>query len=246
MIVYIKSKEEIEGFKKVGKISALIMEEILSKISPGITTSFLDSFARDLCKKHNVEPTFLGYREFPAAICASINNVMVHGIPNDIVLNEGDLLTIDIGISNNGYIGDTAETLCVGMSDSELILSCREALAEGIKQAKSGNKLSDISKVIFKVAKHKFQIPNFYGGHGIDRGILHSAPFVSNVPDYNSDMMLRDGMIFAIEPMFIDSVSNKTYVDKDGWSVISEGISAHCEHTILISGNEPTVLTRRN
>jgi len=132
MIVYIKSKEEIKGFIKVGKVSSTIMEEILSQVSPGITTLFLDNFARDLYKKYNVEPTFLGYSGFPSAICASVNNVMVHGIPNNIILKKGDLLTIDIGVSDNGYIGDTAKTVCVGESDSELIIACRDSLRNAI------------------------------------------------------------------------------------------------------------------
>jgi len=248
MLVYIKSKEEIEGFKEAGRIAGKILGKLLKSIDGGITTKFLDDMARDECDKHNVEPTFLNYQGFPAAICASVNKTLVHGIPTDIPFELHDVVSIDIGVTIDGFIGDTADTVEVGSShhNDTMITCCNNSLYMGIEKARAGNKLSDVSKEIYKYAKrNKYSLPEEYGGHGIDRNILHSDPFVPNIPDYESEIRLRPGMVFAIEPMFIFG-SNKVKVADNGWDIVADGNSAHCEHTILVTDDYPLILTARS
>jgi len=242
MIVYLKTKEEIEGFKEAGKIAGLILKKLLDNVDVGITTKELDEIAREECKKNNVVPTFLNYRGFPAAICASVNNTLVHGIPTDIPLKPKDIISIDLGVTLDGFIGDTAYTKSVSNIHNDIIDACRNSLYSAIKKARSGNKLSIISKEVYK-CKKSYSIPEEYGGHGIDRYNLHSEPFVPNIPDYYYDLKLRPDMIFAIEPMLINGSSNLRIADNK-WDIIAENITAHFEHTILITEDEPLILTR--
>ena len=247
MIIYLKTQQEMEGFREAGKIAGEVLSILTSLALPGITTSELNKIAIDECNKRNVKPTFLGFNGFPAAICTSINHILVHGIPNDeYKLQEGDNITIDVGITKDGFIGDTADTIIVGKETNDLVNSCRLALRNAIYKAKAGNKLMDIAAVISEIAKFKFSIPPEYGGHGINRNELHADPFVPNILSLRSDFSLRPGMIFAIEPMFIENENSKTSVLSDGWSVLAQGMCAHCEHTILITENEPEILTRRD
>jgi methionyl aminopeptidase len=262
MIVYLKSEEEQNGFREAGRIAAIVLRSLLNEVRPGISTSYLDNLAKLECKALEVNPIFLGYRGFPAAICTSINNVLVHGIPNDELLKEGDILTIDVGIEKNGFIGDTAETILVGEPlkftttgeadnfeitlEPEIIKHCKYALDSAIAVAKEGNKLSRISFNIQNIAKKfNYGIPKEYGGHGISRNLLHSEPFIPNIPDYKNDITLRAGMILAIEPMFILGNGN-TKVLNDGWTVQSDGLSVHCEHTVLITKDGPEILTEKS
>jgi methionyl aminopeptidase len=240
MIIYVKSQEEIEGFKEAGRIAGNILKKLISNIKIGVTTKQLDELAREECKKHNVIPTFLDYRDFPAAICASVNNVLVHGFPNDNPIKDGDIVSIDFGATLDGFIGDTADTKVMSSDDNMLVLNCAELLYSGISKARAGNKLSDISKAIYNNAK--YSIPTEFGGHGIDRNTLHSDPFVPNIPDDEEDCHLQPGMIFAIEPMLIDG-PDKIKVADNGWDIVAEGNTAHCEHTILITEDEPFILT---
>lgn len=249
MIVYLKTKEEIEGFKNAGEIAGLILHELLQAAKPGVTTLELDVMARKKCKEHRVEPTFLGYKGFPSAICASNNEIIVHGCPNSKKLKEGDVLGIDIGVTLDGFIGDTAETVVVGDEENPnaefLVNDCRSALGNAIKAMLPGNKLSEVSEAI-KNSSKDFKVVTDYGGHGIDRYKIHAAPFVPNKPDYEEeDFTLRAGMIMALEPMFVMGDPNTTVSD-DGWSVVVGGKSAHCEHTVLVTENGPLVLTDRS
>lgn len=246
MIVYIKSKEEIKGFQEAGKIAGIILNTLLENVEVGITTIELDNIARNECKKHNVIPTFLDYQGYPAAICASVNKTLVHGIPTNVPLLRGDIVSLDVGVTLDGFIGDTAETIEVGTKNpNNLITSCTSALYLAIKKARAGNKLSDISYVIQKSAQQGgYSIPTEYGGHGIDRNILHSDPFVSNIPDYDEDLVLKPGMVFAIEPMFIMG-SSKVKVSGNGWDIVADGNTSHCEHTILVTEGDAIILTER-
>lgn len=215
------------------------MKHLLKSIKPKITTNNLNSIALQQCEKYNIKPAFLNYKGFPGAICASVNNVLVHGIPNDTPLKKGDIITIDFGAIKDGFIGDTAETICIE-DKNKIIETCRNALKNGISMAKPNNKLSDISTAIFNSCGN-YSTPLIYGGHGIDRNKLHSEPFIPNYPIYEDDFHLRPGMILAIEPMLIDSKNNSTKTN--GWNVIANGVTAHCEHTILITKGEPYILT---
>ena len=249
MLVYIKNKQEIEGFKKAGKLTAKILSTILNNVHEGIDTFELDQIARRECDSLGVNPVFLGYKGFPAAICASNNRILVHGTPDRSILRTGDILSIDIGTEIDGFIGDSAETVVVGKDSCKIIDTCRQALASAISQAKAGNRLNDIGGAIYKVArKHNFSIPTEYGGHGIGRFALHAEPYVSNFPDRidEENIKLRPGMILAIEPMMIDATSGETSVlESDKWSVLAKGIAAHCEYTILITEDFPIILTDR-
>lgn len=272
MIIHLKTKKEIEGFRQAGKEAARILKALLAEVHAGMTTAALDEIMRMECQRIGATPTFLGYNGFPASICTSVNRVLVHGIPNAKRLEEGDLLSIDLGVTIDGFIGDVAYTMSVpaqsrslfptnpwnaGCSEDfyglwptfvpeiQLILACREALSKGIGQAVAGNKLSDISRAVYEVAsKHKFSMPVQYGGHGINRFSLHSQPFIPNDPQLmEEDVTLCPGMVLAIEPMFIDSKSNRVEVMADGWSVVAQGNAAHFEHTIAVTDGDPLILT---
>jgi len=278
MIIHLKTQEEIEGFRRAGREAARILRVLLGKVYAGMTTANLDEIARLECQQIDAEPTFLNYNGFPAAICTSVNKVLVHGIPNSKKLEIDDLLSIDLGVTIDGFIGDVASTIRVPehfrdslaeikyvqnygpvygdlqdfynfahifVSEIQLILACREALSRGIEKAVAGNKLSDISEAISKVAnKHKLSMPIQYGGHGINRFVLHAQPFIPNDPQLmEEDVTLYPGMVLAIEPMFIDSKSNRVEVISDGWSVVAQGNAAHCEHTIVVTDSDPLILT---
>jgi len=252
MIVYLKTKEEIEGFKKAGKFAGQVLQKLIYEVAVGKTTNELDKLAREECERLGAKPAFLGYSGYPAAICASNNSTLVHGFPNDIPLKSGDVLSIDVGVDVDGFIGDTAETIIVGNpSDQEpkaieLVTSCQIALHQAIALSKQGMKLSDVSKEIFNEAKRNgYSVPFEYGGHGIDRHVLHAAPFVPNVPDEAHDIKLRAGMIIAIEPMFILGKDPSTKVAEDGWGVNVNGLAAHCEHTVLVDFGTGIALTER-
>lgn len=248
MIVYIKDREDIENFKLVGKCTAEILSILLDKAKEGVTTRDLDSIARAECENRGVAPAFLDYRGFPAAICASVNQTLVHGIPDDTALIDGDILSIDIGVEKLGYIGDSAESVVVGGGQNNLVTKCRTALKNGVAKAVAGNRISDVSQAIYDVSrKSGYSIAVGYGGHGVDRYCLHADPFVSNIPEKTeNDIKLRPGMIIAIEPMLVDYKNGKTQVSsQDGWSVVANGMAAHCEHTILVTDEEPFILTDR-
>lgn len=248
MIIEIKSKESIKKFVEVGNIAGAILKNIISKIAPGITGKDLDTYTMEECERNSVTPVFLNYRGFPSCICISKNHTLVHGIPDKSPFHINDIISIDFGISIDGFIGDVAETIVLKdkseFNGNELINSCRFALWSAIQKAKTGNKLSDISKEIENVAGNRFQIPKEYGGHGINRNILHASPYVPNIyHEGNDDIILRRGMILAIEPMFIDSKDDAVSIGEDDWSVVAKGNTAHFEHTILITDGDPLVLT---
>jgi methionyl aminopeptidase len=246
MMVFLKTSAEIEGFRTAGMLAAEVLEALLDATIPGISTNDLDSIARHKCRELGAKPAFLNFGGYPAAICASPNGVLVHGLPNDIPLSYNDVLGLDIGVEIDGFIGDTAETICVGSFDSPLVMACRRGLAAGIAAARSGNMLDDIGCAIWSVAKErKFSIPRGYGGHGVDRYHMHASPFVSNLPEADDDnIRLRSGMVLCIEPMFVDG-SAVTSLMQDGWGVRVGGLSAHCEHTVLVAEDTPVILTQR-
>ena len=269
MIIYLKTQAEISGFKKASKEASRILNILLNTVQANVTTEELNSTAIKECQQINAIPTFLNYQGFPAAICTSINKILVHGIPNTKKLEIDDLLSIDLGVTIDGFIGDVAATISVPeysknsiinsyqgwtyfhvltpvfVNNSNLIAACKAALHEAIKKAKPNNKLSDISRAIKTIAnKHKFSTPIQYGGHGINRFALHAQPYIPNDPQLiEEDVTLYPGMVLAIEPMFIDSKSGATEVLSDKWSVLAQGNAVHFEHTILVTEEEPIILT---
>ena len=243
MIIYLKEKNDIEGFVKAGAIAGKILKELVENIKIGTTTKEINEVAFQKCKENNGEPTFLNYKGFPFSICASKNKTMVHGFPDSLPLQPDDILSIDFGFTLNGYIGDVATT--IAFKDNCLISSCKLALDLAIKNCYAGQKLNDIGKIVEDTAtKNKFLVPLNYGGHGIDKNKLHSAPFIPNFYNFKNDITLYPGMVLAVEPMFIESKSNNTKILSDGWSVVAEGNTSHFEHTILITDGEPVVLTK--
>lgn len=242
-----KSKEEIKKMRQAGHIVALVHQEMKRIIEPGITTKYLDDVAMDIIKKNKAIPTFLGYHGFPASICASVNEQVVHGFPlESVILKDGDIISVDVGATYGGLVGDSAWTYAVGeISDEKkrLLKATEEALFAGINQMRHGNVLDDVGGAIETIAKkEKLGIVRQYGGHGVGR-VMHEDPFVFNYKTGNKTV-LKSGMTIAIEPM-LNLGCDEVEVLLDKWTVqtIDKKPSAHFEHTILITDNEPEILT---
>jgi len=246
-MIYIKSRQEIEIMRKAGRIVAEAHELIREAIKPGITTKELNEIAEEHIVKSGAIPAFKGYGGFPASICASVNHEVVHGIPGLKRLEDGDIISIDIGALYDGYYGDAAKTHPVGVISEKaqkLIDVTRESFYEGIKYAFEGNRLSDISHAIQEyVEKEGFSVVRDYVGHGIGTK-MHEAPQIPNYGAAGRGPRLRAGMTLAIEPM-INTGTYKVKVMPDEWTVVTlDGeYSAHYEHTIAITEDEPELLT---
>ena len=243
-MIIIKSPEEIMKMRKAGKIVAQTHELLKKHIRPGITTQELDRIAEEYILKQGAIPGFKGYNGFPASICSSVNEEVVHGIPSSRkVLRDGDIISIDIGSIVDGYYGDSAKTYGVGTITEEadkLIKITRQSFYDGIKYAMSGNRLSDISNAVQKTVEIEgFSIVVDYVGHGVGRQ-MHEDPPIPNYGKPGRGPRLQKGMVLAIEPM----VNVGTYEVKtlpDNWTVVTlDGkLSAHYEHTIAITGDGP-------
>lgn len=248
-MIILKSKKEIEFIREAGKIVAYAHELLREAIKPGISTFELDEIAYRAIVKHNASPSFKGYGGFPASICASKNDVVVHGIPRkDDILMEGDIISIDIGAEYKGYHGDAAKTHPVGKiteDDARLIRETRESFYKGIEQALVGKRLSDISHAIQShVETFGFSVVREFVGHGVGRS-LHEDPQIPNYGPPDRGPRLESGMVLAIEPM-INQGTYKVQVLEDGWTVktIDGKKSSHYEHTIAITDNGPDILTK--
>ncbi|AKL97032.1 methionine aminopeptidase Map [Clostridium aceticum] len=246
-MIYMKSRQEIEIMRRAGKIVAEAHELLKEAIKPGVTTKELDTIAEEHIRKRGATPAFKGYGGFPASICTSINHEVVHGIPGLKRLEDGDIISIDIGALYEGYYGDAAKTHAVGKISEEaekLIKITRESFYEGLKYAFEGNRLSDISHAIQTyVEKEGFSVVRNYVGHGIGTK-MHEEPQVPNYGPPGKGPRLQSGMVLAIEPM-INAGTYEVKVLSDGWTVITlDGkYSAHYEHTIAITKGEPEILT---
>ena len=248
-MIILKSKKEIEFIREAGKIVAYAHELLREAIKPGISTFELDEIAYRAIVKHNASPSFKGYGGFPASICASKNDVVVHGIPRkDDILMEGDIISIDIGAEYKGYHGDAAKTHPVGKiteDDARLIRETRESFYKGIEQALVGKRLSDISHAIQShVEEFGFSVVREFVGHGVGRS-LHEDPQIPNYGPPDRGPRLESGMVLAIEPM-INQGTYKVQVLEDGWTVktIDGKKSSHYEHTTAITDNGPDILTK--
>lgn len=242
-----KSKEEIKRMKQAGHIVALVHQEMKRVIEPGINTKYLDDIAMDIIKKNKAVPTFLGYQGFPASICASINEQVVHGFPlENVILKEGDIISVDIGATYGGMVGDSAWTYAVGeISDDKkkLLKTTEEALFAGISQMLHGNILDMVGSAIEEVAnREKLGIVRQYGGHGVGH-TMHEEPFVFNYKT-GDKTILKSGMTIAIEPMLNLGV-DEVEVLEDKWTVqtVDKKASAHFEHSVLVTEGEPVILT---
>lgn len=247
-MIKLKSREEIVQIRKAGEIVSRTLELLGKGLRPGITTYELDKLAEDFIKSEGAEPAFKGYRGFPANICTSINHVIVHGIPDKKVsLEEGNIISIDIGIKLNGYFADSAYTFAIGeikKSTEKLIQVTKAALYKGIDKAKAGNRLGDLSHCIENfVESNGFSVVRDFVGHGVGYDI-HEDPEVPNFGEPNEGVRLEEGMVLAIEPM-VNEGTYQTRVLDDGWTVTTKdnSISCHFEHTISVTERGPEILT---
>ena len=244
----LKSSSEIALMRTAGRILAEVLAALVGHVRPGVTTAELDRLAAAEMKKHKVAPSFLGYRGYPAHICTSVNDEIVHGIPGPKVLQEGDIIGIDCGVIYQGLQADSAVTVGLGKITPEtakLIGTTREALEAGIAAARGGAHLSDISAAIQEAAEAKgFSVVREYVGHGIGRA-MHEEPQVANFGPPGRGLVLRPGMALALEPM-VNLGDWRTKVGPDNWTVstLDGSVSAHFEHSIAITDGAPEVLTR--
>jgi len=243
-----KSREDIKRMRQAGHIVALVHQEMKRVIEPGISTKELDNIAYKIIKENRALPSFLGYNGFPGSICASINEEVVHGIPSENrILKEGDIISVDVGATYGGFIGDSAWTYPVGQISTELqrlLTATEEALFAGIKQMCEGHVLDDVSGAIELVAKReRLGIVRQYGGHGVGRK-MHEDPFLFNYK-VGDKTVLKPGMAIAIEPM-LNLGCDEVEVQSDEWTVstIDKKHSAHFEHTVLVTESEPLILTQ--
>lgn len=247
-MIVCKSKREIEYLKRAGSLAARAQEKMAEIIGPGITTREIDRLAEEFIIKNGARPAFKGYRGFPASVCTSVNNEVVHGIPGDRVLKEGDLISLDVGTIIDGFYGDCARTVPVGIVSDEaehLIEVTRASLQRGISRACQGGRLTDISHAIQEYAESKgYSVVRDYVGHGIGRS-MHEAPQIPNFGPPNRGPRLRRGMTLAIEPM-VNVGGYEVRTLEDGWTVVTvDGtLSAHFEDTIVIDGDTAQVLTQ--
>lgn len=246
-MIYIKSKDEIELMRVAGRITAETLKILEEAIKPGITTIELDRIAEEYILNNNCKPAFKGLYGFPATICASVNDEVVHGIPGLRRLNEGDIISIDTGVIYRGYNADAARTFAVGKIDSDakrLIETTRASFYAGIKNALEGKRLSDISNAIQTyVEKDGFSVVREYVGHGIGLK-MHEEPQIPNYGPPGRGPRLKRGMCLAIEPM-VNAGRYEVKILNNKWTVVTAdgSLSAHYENTIVITEGEPEILT---
>ncbi|MHB8437778.1 MAG: type I methionyl aminopeptidase [Acidimicrobiales bacterium] len=239
--------EEIAKMRKAGKVVAEMHEATRAAVRPGVTTAELDRVAREVIDRRQAKSNFLHYRGFPAVICTSPNDTIVHGIPGDYVLDEGDIISIDCGAIIEGYHGDAAFTMGVGQVSPEaarLMEVTERSLWAGIDQLRSGRRLHEVGRAVQQVAEGAgFSVVREYVGHAIGTA-MHEEPQVPNYWPGTGGPMLKEGMAFAIEPM-VNAGSPSTRLLEDGWSVVTAdgSLSAHFEHTIVVTDDGPEVLT---
>ena len=244
-----RTADELKTMRRAGRVVAEMHDSIRAAIRPGVTTAELDVVAREVLARRGATSNFLGYHGFPAVICTSVNEVVIHGIPGPQVLVEGDIVGVDCGAIIDGWHGDAAFSVGVGMisRDAErLIAGTEEALVAAIAEMRPGRHLGDVGYAVEQVAdRYGFGIADGYCGHGIGRA-MHEDPDVPNTGRRGKGSKLESGVVLAIEPMFIAGGTDDTIELPDGWTVVSADFSlaAHCEHTVLVTDHGPEILTR--
>lgn len=249
-----KTAREVDALREAGRVVARAHEAMRAKAAVGVTLEELDAVAADVLDEHGATSAFLGYQPnfatspFPGVICASVNDVIVHGIPSSQALQDGDLLSIDFGAILDGWVGDAAVSYVVGTprpEDEELIRVTEQALYAGIEAAQPGNRLGDVGHAIATIAReHGYGMPEGWGGHGVGRE-MHEDPSVPNEGTPGKGLRLKPGLVIAIEPMFIAGGRDDYRIDADGWTVrTTDGSRAsHAEHTLAITADGPQILT---
>lgn len=250
MPIIIKSDDEIAIMRRAGRIVAEALENLVAEVRPGVSIKRLDTIVGDELQRRNAIPTFLGYLGYPARVCVSINDEIVHGIPGERVLQEGDIVSIDLGATHQGFVGDSALTVGVGRigpEEQRLIDVTYRSLWEGIRAARPGARLGQVSHAIQTCAEsHGYSVVREYVGHGVGRE-MHEEPQVPNFGPPDRGPVLRKGMVLALEPM-VNMGDWRTKKHDNQWTVstLDGSLSAHFEHTIAITDGEPEVLTLRS
>lgn len=245
--ITLKSPREIELMRQAGKTTAAARALAREMVTPGITTAQIDREVRHFIEKSGAKPTFLGYGGFPGSVCLSVNDEVIHGIPGSRTIQEGDIVSVDVGATWKGFVGDCAGTYVAGKGSDEalrLIQVTRQSFFEGMKFARAGYRIGDISHAVQTyVEKNGFSVVREYVGHGVGAE-LHEAPEVPNYGEPGRGPRLLKGMTIAVEPM-VNAGTYEVRVLKDGWTVKTKDgkLSAHYENTILITDGEPEILT---
>jgi len=246
-LIILKSAEEVERMRRAGRLAAEALREVARAVRPGVTGAALDRLAETFVRDHGGTPSFKGYRGFPASVCISVNDAVVHGIPNGRPLREGEIVSIDLGAEVDGFHGDIAVTLPVGAVSAELsrlLAVAREALFKGIGAVRAGRRLGDIGVAIQRHAERAgFSVVRDFAGHGIGRH-LHEEPQVPNFGEPGTGPVLKAGMTLAIEPM-VNQGTSEVIMEPDGWTVRTRDgqPSAHFEHTVAVTAEGADVLT---
>jgi methionyl aminopeptidase len=245
--IKLKSEDDLKLMRPACVVAGKVLEEIAAFIKPGVTTRQVDEFAAAQIKAHGAKSAFLGYRKYPCHTCISVNEEVVHGLANERELHFGDIVSVDVGVSYKGFIGDNARTIPVGgcgILAQRLLDVTEQALYLGIAAAVPENRVTDISRAIQDfVEGNGFSVVREFVGHGVGR-VMHEEPQVPNFVDRKMNDKLRAGMTIAIEPM-VNAGQPGVKILKDGWTVVTQdgSLSAHFEHTVLITGGEPEILT---
>jgi methionyl aminopeptidase len=248
-MIVLKNERDQEAMRAAGAVAAAVLDDVAAFVAPGKTTLEIDEFGASRIRHYKGKSAFLGYRKYPCHLCVSVNEEVVHGIAGPRRLQFGDIVSLDVGVTYQGFIGDTAMTVAVGGCSplaQKLMDVTDQALREGIKQAVSGNRVSDISRAVQKcVEQNGFSVVREFVGHGVGR-TMHEEPQVPNYVDGKPSPRLRPGMTIAIEPM-VNAGRPEVRILPDGWTVVAaDGLpSAHFEHTVLITEGEPEILTCR-
>ncbi len=247
-MIILKSERDLQAMRPACRLAALVLDEVAAFVQPGVTTRMIDDYAAARIRLHGARSAFLGYRKYPCHLCISVNEQVVHGLASDRRVEFGDIVSLDVGVLYGGFIGDTARTVPVGGCnlDAQRLLDVTEqALHEGITAAQIGHRVADISRAIQRcVEQNGYSVVREFVGHGVGRS-MHEDPQVPNYVDAGKvSEKLKPGMTLAIEPM-VNAGKPDVKVLKDGWTVVTEDgqLSAHFEHTVLITVDGPEILT---
>ena len=246
-MIILKNERDLEAMRPACTVAGTVLDEVAAFIQPGMTTRDVDEYAASRIKYFDGKSAFLGYRKYPCQICISVNDQVVHGLAGPRTMRFGDIVSLDVGVVYNGFIGDTARTVAVGGCDllaQKLMDVTEQALHEGIAQAVAGKRVGDISRAIQDhVEGHGFSVVREFVGHGVGRS-MHEEPQVPNFVDGKSSPKLRPGMTLAIEPM-VNAGLPGVKILNDGWTVVTQdgSLSSHFEHTVLVTEAEPEILT---